>query len=375
MKWIYFIIICLPILDIVTGFTADAVISLGIIIRMLAIVVAVVFFLREKQPIPFYIVMFSITITFGLNFALKENFHFMNEAQFLFKTIYTVLILWIVVKINVNRIISSQAAVIASAIIGVTYWIAIWTNTSNSSYTYENTGDAGWFFAANELGVIVLILLAITIYQFHETKKVSALIVYSLLLTVVPMIGTKTALYGAILLIGAYLLLHIKSIRLSFLVATTVLVLFLLPTGAESNPETVIEIDTQATTLLSSRDIYLADTNADFRDAHITRKLFGLGYAGDYEGAPKTIEMDFYDLFYSYGIIGTISFVILFSYLISHIFTWNGRYYLFLIALISGIAFTAGHILFAPSVMSYLAISLLLLKTYKKEHTPWNLYP
>lgn len=375
MRWIYYAIIALPLLDIATGFTTTSTMSLGIIVRVLAIAVALVFFFKEKQALPFYIVFASLAVTFSLNFFLKGNFHFIKEAQFLFKTIYAVLILWLVVSIKtVNRLAISQAAVIASAIIGVTYWIAIWTNTSNPSYAYEQAGEAGWFFAANELGVIVLILLAITIYQFHETKKLSTLFVYSLLLTVIPMIGTKTALYGAILLIGAYLILHIKSIRPSFLIATSVLVLFLLPTTPPPNPAKVTEENPATNALLSSRDIYLIETNQSYRDASWPRKLFGLGYAGDYERASKTIEMDFYDLFYSYGVIGTISFALLFGYLFTKVFAWDGRYYLFLIALISGIAFTAGHVLFAPAVMSYFAISLLLLKSYKKEHKQWISY-
>src|SRR5699024_9704446 len=58
--------------------------------------------------------------------------------------------------------------------------------------------------------------------------------------------------------------------------------------------------------ILSSRHLYLQETKDDFMEADILRNAFGLGYAGDYEQGPKIIEMDFFDLFFSYGIIGTV---------------------------------------------------------------------
>ena len=40
-----------------------------------------------------------------------------------------------------------------------------------------------------------------------------------------------------------------------------------------------------------------------------------MGYAGNYSDQPKMIEMDFYDLFYSLGIIGFIIYIFPFLFI------------------------------------------------------------
>src|SRR5699024_11057923 len=65
------------------------------------------------------------------------------------------------------------------------------------------------------------------------------------------------------------------------------------------------EVEEEKHTLLSSRDVYLRDTFADFQAAQTKQKLFGLGYGGNYTKEPKTIEMDCFELVIRRGIVGT----------------------------------------------------------------------
>src|SRR5699024_7025515 len=94
------------------------------------------------------------------------------------------------------------------------------------------------------------------------------------------------------------------------------------------------------------------------------RQLVGLGYGGNYEVAPKLIEMDFFDLLFSYGYIGFFILIIPFIRVIYQSFSVENGIIKFTlqltIFLILGISFLAGHVLFAPSVMTY--FSLLLIK-------------
>src|SRR5699024_434843 len=78
---------------------------------------------------------------------------------------------------------------------------------------------------------------------------------------------------------------------------------------------TAVQNSTFMTKLLSSRDIYLQTTKEDFIQAEGLRKAFGLGYAGNYTSDPKIIEMDFFDMFFSYGVIGTLLLLIPLLYL------------------------------------------------------------
>src|SRR5699024_11452860 len=107
-------------------------------------------------------------------------------------------------------------------------------------------------------------------------------------------------------------------------------------------------------------DSYLRDTYADFQAAPTKQKLFGLGYGGNYTKEPKTIEMDFFDLFFSIGIVGTVVMFLAGLALVYQLVTWNITFiYLYSlggVGLIMGISFVAGHVFFAPAVISYVAI-------------------
>src|SRR5699024_7093736 len=117
--------------------------------------------------------------------------------------------------------------------------------------------------------------------------------------------------------------------------------------------------------ILSSRHLYLQETKDDFIEADILRNAFGLGYAGDYEQEPKIIEMDFFDLFFSYGIIGTVLLLLPLVYVTVKVFplklTMANTILLFTLSLCFGVAFLAGHVLFAPAVMTYVAITYTAL--------------
>ncbi|GGD28483.1 O-antigen ligase family protein [Pontibacillus salipaludis] len=123
--------------------------------------------------------------------------------------------------------------------------------------------------------------------------------------------------------------------------------------------------------ILSSRNIYFTDMYNDYLKADLYQKLFGMGYAGNYEEKAKLIEMDFFDLFFSFGIIGFI--IILLPLLITIflvlkrlvktpalVFTPENLLLLSSMALGFGIAFLAGHVMFAPAVSIYLSIVLTL---------------
>src|SRR5699024_3275158 len=125
------------------------------------------------------------------------------------------------------------------------------------------------------------------------------------------------------------------------------------------------------------RDLYVSEIAQDFYHAPLLRKLFGLGLAGDYGRYPKMIEMDFFELFFSFGIIG--SFVLLLPLLtvVGFLFTrislarknWALLVSLSLSVLVAA---SAGHVLFAPSVMSYVVITILLCHEKDRyiPHTP-----
>lgn len=324
-----------------------------------------------------------------INLILKDPYFLLAEVNFGLKaTYYLTMLFTIFVMIDkrmLNLRIIDSATYIISFIIGGTYWIAILTKTSFSSYTYASAGYSGWFFAANELSVIVIILIGLTLSILYRTQSLPSLLAFLLLLSTAPMIGTKTAFAGSMILLLAFILLsrqHIfKNKTITFILITTMAFIILLPftpigenlsllqTTSNDQVKSTDQIKGDANglpnQLLSSRDVYLAQTKEDFMEANIMRKAFGLAYAGDYLDQQKLIEMDFFDLFFSFGMIGSLFLLLPLGYIIrqSIAFLLHPSYLLLILTLglSFSISFFAGHVLFAPSVMTYMAILLLAI--------------
>lgn len=384
-KVIFISIICLPILDIATFFTINLPISIGIIVRTALLIFLLIHLVRHFSAtyFPILIALISISITFMLNFFMKENFFIYAETTFLFKTMYLLMMLYMVIYLRAHQLVKKstlfRATTIASLLIGITYWMALLTGTSRASYHTIQNGFSGWFFSANELSVISLILLSLSLIIFQEKKSLSTASTYIILVSTLPLIGTKTALYGGLMLILAYIFFEVFTwlcrgnvLQKSQLAVIMIGFIFFIPvfiTDEQHSQATEQEIQQTrplpTENLLSSRDIYLENTRHDYAQAHLTRKLFGLGLGGDYEIAPKTIEMDFHDLFFSYGISGGIAFLFVAWMLVKtlrpRIWTVTVPFILTSILLCLAIAALAGHVLFAPAVMSYLALLLLCL--------------
>lgn len=391
------LLILQPVLDIITGLsvTTNNNISIGALLRTCMIALLFIWTLYyfatyKRSFLWLYCSAYSaILLMMVINLILKDPYFLLAEVNFGLKaTYYLTMLFTIFVMIDkrmLNLRIIDSATYIISFIIGGTYWIAILTKTSFSSYTYASAGYSGWFFAANELSVIVIILIGLTLSILYRTQSLPSLLTFLLLLSTAPMIGTKTAFAGSMILLLAFILLsrqHIfKNKTITFILITTMAFIILLPftpigenlsllqTTSNDQVKSTDQIKEDANglpnQLLSSRDVYLAQTKEDFMEANIMRKAFGLAYAGNYLDQQKLIEMDFFDLFFSFGMIGSLFLLLPLGYIIrqSIAFLLHPSYLLLILTLglSFSISFFAGHVLFAPSVMTYMAILLLAI--------------
>ncbi|MDF4766333.1 O-antigen ligase family protein, partial [Vibrio parahaemolyticus] len=129
--------------------------------------------------------------------------------------------------------------------------------------------------------------------------------------------------------------------------------------------------ETQAI-IFSGRQLFEQMYKDFYKEAPMSQKLLGMGYAGNYKADPKLIERDFHDWFYSFGIIGFILLVVPFLYFgikfivcvftkFRQIFTVKYAMVIASILLGLGISFIAGHILMAPGVSFYLVVIMAYL--------------
>ncbi len=328
-----------------------------------------------------------------------------------------------------HRILKAISA--AMLIVSVTMFIAILTGTSSSTYEWNKFGFKGWFFSGNELGSTVAISFPLVylyaLIKYDQLKKIYYFIPVVMLAAVSILIGTKVG-YFAVLGAGIMVFLTyltywiIQKIRkykkpltsMHLTCSFVFLLLFLLVTpfspsfsnvsgdvdaineqseqtseeqnknqssgdSGEDNSDKNQDKDQQQLMespilkiILSSRNVYFTEIYNDYMDASPMQKMFGMGYAGNYRESPKLIEMDFFDLFFSYGIIGflfiLVPFIFIVGLFIKLLFQVPGRLLhpenmliLLSIGLGTGIAFLAGHVLYAPAVNIYLAISMVLL--------------
>ncbi|MBY7144642.1 O-antigen ligase family protein [Virgibacillus sp. NKC19-3] len=398
-KILVLFIIMQPIIDILTSLSSMYTtfpVSIGAVCR--AMMIIVLFFLllgyfwkTNHRIMLLYIASFAaIFLMVMVNIVFKQNMDWFAEMNFALKTSYYLTMIFVAMVWMDKRISNSilyQASVLVSLIVGGSFWLAIITDTSMHSYAYTEIGYTGWFFAANELSVTIVILLGIMTAKLHHDKQWSSWLGFMLMLSIVPIIGTKTAFWGGMLIVLFYMLYVLWTCKLRIwndkhsLLLFSIVIIFICFLPLSSNSTRGAEaISNQAQThveetqgshsflqkLVSSRDLYFQNIKADFSDANGVRKVFGLGYAGDYKDSPKVIEMDFFDLFFSYGIMGSILLLLPLLYVGVQIMKtafplhMEKALLLFVISLCFGIGLIAGHVLFAPSVMTYMAILFCL---------------
>lgn len=127
-------------------------------------------------------------------------------------------------------------------------------------------------------------------------------------------------------------------------------------------------VDEEQELLLNGRDKYLDTYQSIDKNSSILTKLFGLGYKNiSYEEYKVNfiIERDFHDLFFEYGYFGfaLILFPLAYGVLlifINYIKHWktifkNENIIIVSVIVLLGGSYIAGHVLFSPAVVTYLA--------------------
>src|SRR5699024_10579036 len=223
--------------------------------------------------------------------------------------------------------------------IAVVMLLANLTGSGHKSYNaLAKEGHSGWFFSANELSIILGMGVSIMILYMVQKRKLldKALLVPAIGLVIWAMltVGTKVSFGSIIIVLAISIILFIikaiyhkrywlNAIILSGFLAATILMTPSSPVGNnlgltfgtdiinQGNRPADVENDEtnkQQTgqRLLSGREDFLHSIKAQYQEAPLSQKWFGMGYGGNYTVTPKLIEMDFWDWYFNFGIAGFV---------------------------------------------------------------------
>lgn len=237
---LFFII--LPFLDIVTALMTrliDLPISLGVIIKGLYTISLALYIIlyskgNEKKHFIYYLI--SIIIYCLIFIITKPHLwnltNLLKEIISLYKYLFTGFILFAYIVLYKNKDSKNKIektmfyTLICYTILLVLPAI---TNTGFNSYTAKpNSGTVGWFYAANEISAIILMLFPFYFLKLKnkiEDKKYIYLLLVIPIIYSIYIIGTKTSWYGLILMsIVIFIIYLIKERKDKKLVLFTLLV-------------------------------------------------------------------------------------------------------------------------------------------------------
>lgn len=416
VKLVYIFLILQPFIDLITSLMTrflNIPITIGIVTRGLFLVVLVlynIFIVKKNKQFIIYIlsIIFFIIIYFITKVELLSPAFIGTEITYMFKYFYFPIVTMCLLncydtlnieKEKINRILITNAIIYAILII-----IPVITNTSFSSYGSAGKGSVGWFYAANEVGAIIVLLFSYVYILNYKEKKIKFIIYCLTIIFAMMVIGTKVSFLGMIFTGIVFLLYFVLSkAKVNKIILCIIVLVFslsmipILP--AVSNIQNSIDnnifnesdnIDKTTITykvlnvLLSGRQDFAYSTYNITEKSPMLEKLFGIGFSNrksiNNNTITKLIEIDFLDIFFHYGIIG---FIVYFSPLIYIIFnalihlfkkkvhfTFYELLYLYPLLLIIGISSLAGHVIGAPSASIYLSItSVVLYKQINKKNS------
>lgn len=257
------------------------------------------------------------------------------------------------------------------------------------SYSHSKTGMTGWFYSANVVGSILVILLPIILIEIKKLPKLLIVILGALVLYSVFSLGTKTPVLGLGIILFFNLLYYVyklfKSKKKKSIVIIFSSLILLCGVSAYVIPKTSFYENLKIHyNFLKKNDVKIFSkefldhfvfsqrlsmeerTRHNYNKSHIQEKIFGIGYIENYSTDSvnlKIVEMDYFDIFYREGIIGFILFFIPIIYMIVMFFKNNSINFVSVnmfisILLIMLLALFQGHIFITPAISIFVALIL-----------------
>ena len=436
-KLIIIYILIQPLLDVATSLCLEYIspyLTLGILIRTMFMGLVIIYSLfkadkKNRIRSLIYYGLVGIYMCIFLFVAYSQNGTNMILAQIkgLIRVFYLPLVLVALyslfnsktIKIDNKYFIWTLAEYVLIMLIAKIAGIAYPT------YKYGlNHGTVGLFYAANETGAIISILSPLLAIELLKDKKINIINILTLILLIFSVLemGTKVPFLAFIILYVLFFIIclikifiqknkKIYIIKNVCILIIGIIILFILPytpvgknieanygikliqickTPSAKQPGLDLEepidiekpIDIEVTTIVSGRNELFKKNLERYMKSSATEKIFGNGYLTykDHElQINKLVEIDYFDILFSHGIVGTIILFIPLIYMLLTVIIKTLKHfilvlkdeelflYLYIIGIGLGIALAAGHVLTAPAVSIYMILILLNLDANIKK--------
>ena len=412
-KIVYLLLLIMPIVDLITSLTSrfyPEFISLGVILKGLFIILSFIYvFFYSKSKYKkisvyyFIFILLYILLYFIFKRELLDIRYIKSELTYLFKFMYfPVLFTSLLNYFDCYGYSKNKVSKILTITLIIYILLIMLPTVLNINFkTYSNleyAGSVGWFFSANEISTILLLLFPV-IYQILNNNKVYAIILFVFSLFTISLIGTKVTLFGIVIISFLGMLFTIFNSKKNHIIVIgmfLITIVFMLNNTSTNNmkkliddkgQQEIVEVDINlendeiiskylklkniGISLLSDREKYAINLyniyKVNYENSYL---LFGMGYSNtskiNNSNIEKLIEIDFLDTFFHMGLIAIILIIIPFIYTIilfckSKKININIIYYIFILLVTIGISSTAGHVYTSPAVSLYIIIYLIII--------------
>ena len=393
-----------PIIDFVTGVMLhifDVSLTLGLVLRMLFLLFifyVTTFIYNKKNNLLYYGIFVIYLLFFILGLALfKDNPNYFREIQNTVRMFYFPLLLLSLFSIRKELKITSLSLVITLCLYLVLIFIPLALGVGFESYAITKEGTLGFYNSANEISAIIAILTPVLFIIFYESKNVIfKLFITFIYFVVILSVGTKTPLLALIIslcVVFIYILYkafkdkkyHVVTTFTAIVVALAIVVIVIAPrTSFYKNIEVhldylkvdnIFDIFKEERLvdhfIFSQRLTFLHNKDRLYDKSNPYQKLFGIGYYKNNGKELKSIEMDYFDVYYNQGVVGFIIFFAPYIYVLISVigerkmFSFRQLMMYLSLFLVIVLSLFTGHIITAPSVS--LIVCFLLLSVVKKE--------
>lgn len=327
------IIIFYPILDIIYGIMSEILminIPVNQIVRV-GILVYLSLKIRSKKRIISLIMLSSILMFNEIIYKYTGYSNFNNNIQYVIKVVFFVVILYSVESMLEENKLSSEEMINYLNMSGYIIIISIILSVFGIGFkSYGNTslrfGYKGFFVAQNAVTATLIILIPLSLYTLIKSKfKIKNMSCYILLIISAILVGTKSGIAGALVILALSILYIYSKSNLTYLKISLTcfsiigigLLLFMLRNVITNYLNAQIIVFNQFngsenlySYLVSNRNIQIQYIQNYIQNMCNYNPVFisGLGYknANDilnsYDRSFAIIEMDFYSILYYSGV-------------------------------------------------------------------------